>query len=114
MLQLLTTSWDWSPEDPSTPFHGLGLFVLDSVRVLCALIAISVIVASFRLALKTSPRQSARFLGLAILSLAVGVTEIEHLGDYASARMVLNVVGCMAAAYGLWAKPNDNDPRAVG
>ena len=92
-------AFEWSPDDPATPFAGPYFWIMDGVRVGTAVLAIGIIVLSILAARQVGPRQAARFAALAVFALTTGITEIEHLGDRPSPRMLLNLA---AAALGLW------------
>lgn len=93
--------WDWSPDGPGTPWSGPVLWVVDTARVDTILLALVVVIGSMIAARRAGAAQSARFLALAAFALATGGTEIDHIGDDASPRLLLNVVGCGAGMYGV-------------
>jgi hypothetical protein len=90
------------PAGPSTPFATPVLSLLDLARVACLLCAAVVIVAlgPRAMARATTPGQKARFLSQLLLVLVAAGTELEHLGDYASSRLLFNLVALTLAVYG--------------
>jgi hypothetical protein len=94
--------WLCSADGPSTPFGSVGLSIADSFRLICfalGLVSLSYIPAGLFYAGGRGHRM--RFYALAAFILVAVTTEAEHMGDTPSYRLVLNVVGCFAAVYGL-------------
>lgn len=94
--------WLCSPSGPTEPFGSPVLIAVDIVRVLVVLCALGVVVTSIvgsRRAPVLSP-QAARFLGLSAFALSAASTELVHLGDYASYRLPLNMIGCGLCLWG--------------
>lgn len=92
-----------SPEGPSTPFGSGLLVVLDTVRVLCVIVGIVVVVTAPRVVLRIQHwGQALRFAALAGFCLVAIDTRIEHLGDWPSVRLLVDVASTVAAAAGLW------------
>lgn len=46
--------------------------------------------------------QQARFTGAGLLVASLMLTEIQHIGDYASWRLFINLAGATATVYGTW------------
>lgn len=92
---------DWSPDGPGTPFAGPAFWLLDSARLVTVVLAVIVVVLSVRAAGRAPAGQAARFVALAAFALAAGVTELDHFGDFASPRLLLNIVGCGAGVFGV-------------
>lgn len=90
------------PDQPSLPFSSPLLIVCDVVRVLCAACGVGVIAYSI-LGVVQAPiaAQKARFLALALLAVIVGGTELTHLGDYPSARLLLHIVAVLVGLFGV-------------
>lgn len=91
-----------SPEGPQTPFGSGWLSLFDTVRLLCAVIAVVTLVFTPKAyTMLRAPGQRARVAALTLLSLQAIITEIEHLGDYASLRLALNFAAVCFALYGI-------------
>lgn len=92
-----------SPGGPSTPFGNPALVVIDSVRVVVMLCAALIVGTSLwaSCANRVEAAQRGRFYGMSALALSVGTTETVHLGDYASYRLVLNMMGVGLSLWGV-------------
>lgn len=92
-----------SPEGPSTPFANPLFIALDVVRVLCVLIGLVVIVTTPRVLLIVGHwGQAMRFGALAGFSLVAVDSRIEHIGDWPSVRLLIDVLSTAAACAGIW------------
>lgn len=103
MLEDVAAAFDWGPDGPGTPFAGPLFWIIDTVRIATCLLAVVVVWQSMSAALDRTVRahQTARFFALAAFALSAATTEIDHFGDAASPRLLLHIVGCAAALYGL-------------
>lgn len=92
-----------SPHGPDTPFGNPALVVIDSVRIVVILCAAAIVGTSLwaSAANRVEAAQRGRFYGMCALALSVGTTETVHLGDYASYRLVLNIVGVGLSLWGV-------------
>jgi hypothetical protein len=103
-----------SPDYPGHPFGSLWLSVFDCARVLCVLIALVTLAAQpAALARVTQPGQRARLAALSLLSVQAIVTELEHLGDDASLRLVINLAAVLLALYGTLALHHETPAAAL-
>jgi hypothetical protein len=92
-----------SPEGPSTPFGSPLLAVLDVARVVCMIVGVAVVVATPRIVQRaTHWGQGCRFGALAVFCLVAIDTRLEHFGDYASPRLLVDLVGTILALVGVW------------
>jgi len=100
-----------NPGGPGIPFGNPALVFIDSVRVITVLCAALVVGTSLRasFAARVGPAQTARFYGLAAFALSAGTTEIVHLGDYASYRLFLNIVGAGLSLWGVCSFLRENN-----
>lgn len=91
-----------SPEGPSTPFDGPVLAVFDMLRVL-TVAAVLYVAGRARsdLARMVSPGQRARHLGICFLGAGVIITQLDHLGDLLSPRLILFLIGMTLLCYGV-------------
>jgi hypothetical protein len=76
--------------------------LLDLARVACLLCAAGIIIflGPRAMARAKSSGQKARFLSQLLLVLVAAGTELEHLGDYASSRLLFNLVALALGLYG--------------
>lgn len=90
-----------SPDYPGHPFGSGWLALFDAARLLCAFLAVVTLTYTPGTFARARTRgQRARLAALSLLSLQAVVTEIEHLGDYASLRLALNLAAVCFALYG--------------
>lgn len=98
----IRVDFEWSPDGPGTPFASPWLAVMDVLRVSTIAASVLLMVLSMIAARQVGPQQAARFAALAFFALTVGITEIEHLGDWPSPRLPLNAAGALLGVYGVW------------
>lgn len=114
IIDLGDTCWLCSPDTPSTPFGSPLLDVFDTLRVICYLTTVVIVVYAVVMATRTPyPTQRARLAALAGFSLITLGTEIEHLGDGASWRLFSTIVVTVLAVYGMWGMTRELDIRAA-
>lgn len=111
-----------NPHGPGTPFASPLLVVLDSLRVLCALGGLAIVIALLRsIRWANTPGQRSRLVALGLFGLVVVNTEAVHLGDYPSIRLPLTLAAVAFSVHGMWsifrqeapARPRDSGaPRA--
>lgn len=89
-----------SPSGPGTPFADIGLVIADTVRVLCSLGVVVLVVLHIIAIGRCTSGQRLRFASLSVFAMAALGTEIEHLGDTASYRLGLNALGIALALVG--------------
>lgn len=93
-------------DTPGVPFSGGWMILWDTLRVACVLGAVAIAGSTPAVAWRAVDRyQRRRFIGAALFAIVVCITEVEHLGDMPSIRLVLNLlaVGFMVAGYlGFW------------
>ncbi len=102
MFLELGCPWLCSPQGPGDPFGTPILIVVDVARIVVVVAALGVVVTSIVDALRrpvASP-QAARFIGLSAFALSAATTELAHLGDFASFRLPLNIIGCGLCLWG--------------
>lgn len=98
-----------APDGPSSPFGDPYLLIIDSVRLGTIILAAVVVCLSVVAMRRLDNPQGTRFLSLAVFALVACLTEIDHFGDYASYRLLLNVVACALGVYGTWHYLHDRD-----
>lgn len=87
---------------PSTPFATPILMVADSLRLLCMIFgSLIILYMPTAISIATNRDQRFRFYGLALFVAVSVTTETEHFGDIPNYRLLLNILGCVATAYGL-------------
>lgn len=87
---------------PSTPFATPILVIADSVRLLCMIFgALIILYMPTAISIAASRDQRFHFYGLALFVAVSVTTETEHFGDIPNYRLLLNILGCVATAYGL-------------
>lgn len=90
-----------SADGPSTPFATPMLAFADSLRLVVIVLAFICIVITPRAMHNAySQGQRMRFLGICLFIVTAATTEMEHLGDLFSYRLVLNLIGSMVTTYG--------------
>jgi hypothetical protein len=95
--------WLCSPDGPSTPFGTAYIAIADSIRVLCYALGLgSLTYMPSAIYHSTTRDQRLRFYGLSLFIIVAVTTESAHLGDLPSYRLVLNILGCLATAYGMF------------
>jgi hypothetical protein len=91
------------PDTPTTPFLGAVFLVIDSFRVLIAVGAATLIVASVWAIRKADTRgQKCRFLYVSGTALIMAGTEVQHLGDVPNWRFLVSLVTVAIGAYGVY------------
>jgi hypothetical protein len=81
------------PSGPDDPFGSPLLTVLDVVRVFVMVGALYTVAQSgIAIGKVDSWRQRVSYGGAILLEIYVGVTELEHIGDYAHYRLVVAVL----------------------
>jgi hypothetical protein len=103
----LTSSWlcPWlcSADGPSQPFSTPLIVVSDILRLVCSLLGlICLSLLGTAVAYAGSRDHRMRFYALGAFILVAVTTEAVHMGDDPSYRLILNVLGCLAATWGLW------------
>lgn len=92
-----------SPDGPGTPFAGPYLTAIDVLRIAVVLAGVGSIVLTPKV--MTTCRtwgQRSRWASLAVFTLVAMNTETEHLGDWPSPRLMLNLLAAVLALIGLW------------
>lgn len=92
-----------TPEGPDAPFGSPLLAVADTVRVLCVIIGVAVILVMPHV-LRTVDHwgEALRFAALTGFYLVSIDSRLEHIGDYPSVRMVFDVAAVAAGGVGVW------------
>jgi len=112
-----------SPDGPGKPFGTAWIALFDSVRVICVLAAL--ITLAFTPGVYEhlrAPGQRARMIALTLFTLQSITTESEHIGDYASLRLLFNVAAVLYGLYGILQLRKEeparmrsrNDPPSAG
>lgn len=92
-----------SPDGPDTPFAWGVIGLADAGRFVCIIAGLLAILATPGAIRRCHTLgQHARFVSLALLVVVAVTTETEHIGDYPSYRLILNMAAAIAAACGLW------------
>lgn len=93
-----------SPDGPHLPFGTWYLVIFDTVRLATIFAALGMMVALGTAWARSVPHggQRDRYMALAIFAVVIIGTEVENLGNIASYRLVLSVVGVVLAYRGLW------------
>lgn len=91
------------PDYPSTPFEWPVFAVADTLRILIAVAAVVLLVASTRaIPASLTKGQKCRFLYVVGTSLVMFGTEIQHLGDWPNWRFLVSLVTVVIGLYGIW------------
>lgn len=100
-----------APAGPGTPFATPALAVLDTLRLLLSVAALSIVWFTVRSAAArwVPARQRARYAALGLFAAATVGTELAHLGDAAHYRLLLNLAGVLAALAGLREPPSPDE-----
>lgn len=99
LIQLLLAA----PSGPGTPFATITLVILDTARVAIIVLGLmAFITAPFAMAKAYLPGQQIRLLVLALFVISAVGTELEHLGDYANWRLIINMLAVVGSAWGQW------------
>jgi hypothetical protein len=102
-LTACTASVVCSPNGPGTPFSNGWLALFDCLRVVCVLTCLATLAVTARAyGCAQVAGQRARVIALMLFMLQAITTETEHLGDYASARLLFNLAAAVWALYGMW------------
>lgn len=92
-----------SPNGPGTPFGNGWLALFDVLRIVCILTCLLTLGVTARVYGELGASgQRARVHALMLFMLQAVTTESEHLGDYASARLLFNLAAALWALYGMW------------
>lgn len=92
-----------NPAGPDLPFGTPWLIVWDTIRVLCALGGVAVLVMlPGAIRRTTATGQHARLVSFGLFALIVLDTEISHIGDDASVRLALCATAIWLAVAGMW------------
>lgn len=107
-----------NPKGPGTPFASPLFVVLDTIRVLCVLGGVAIVV-SIPKAIQgaTTAGQRSRLVAFGLFGLVVINTEAVHLGDYPSIRLPMTVAAVVFAVHGMWSifrHEYPAQPRDVG
>lgn len=104
-----------SADGPSTPF-GSGLLIFaDSVRVLCIVLGFLLVVMSpTAISRCVTTGQHARFASLGFAVMVSVLTEVEHLGDTPSYRLLFNFLILVTGLYGLLAFSKETPTHKAG
>jgi hypothetical protein len=94
-----------SPDGPGVPFGPWPVWAFDELRVACfvgtAATMILTVAALRHAAHGATFGQQSRWLAALIFTISVAGTELEHLGDYASWRLLVNALALALNLYGL-------------
>jgi hypothetical protein len=92
-----------SPTGPGLPFGTWYLALFDSLRLFTVLGALALMLALGMAWARSVPHggQRDRYLALAFFSVVIIGTEIENIGNVASYRLVLSILGLLFAFRGL-------------
>jgi len=91
------------PDYPSTPFTGPAFVVIDSLRVLIALGATTLLVAAaWAIPRSVTKGQQCRFLYVVGTAIIIVGTEIQHLGDWPNWRFLAALVTTTIGFYGVY------------
>lgn len=91
------------PSYPSTPFVGPVFAVVDTLRILIAVAAAGLLVASVWAIRKAVTRgQKCRFLYVVGTAIVMIGTEIQHLGDWPNWRFLVSLVTVTVGSYGIY------------
>lgn len=92
-----------APDGPSTPFGTPALILYDTMRMICWIFAgFCAAYMPRAIMLAKLPGQRVRFLGQALFAVVAVATEVDHFGDTANYRLVVNAVALGLCAWGLW------------
>jgi hypothetical protein len=90
------------PRGPGTPFGTPLIAALDTVRLACWIASLYVVTRCIHAIYRIRTRQQrAIYVALALFAFATLGTEIDHLGDLAHYRLIVNIAGAATACYGL-------------
>jgi len=92
-----------SPTGPGTPFGTWYLALFDSIRIVAVLVAFGLMFVTGVAWARSVPHggQRDRYLALAIFAVVVIGTEIQNIGNVASYRLVLSLIGIVFALRGI-------------
>lgn len=93
-----------SSDGPNLPFGSWLLTIADSVRLICVISGLVIAAATPTLSRRSwTALQRLRMVSIGLFALVAGTTELEHLGDYPSYRLLFNIVavGFALRGYGL-------------
>lgn len=92
-----------SPNGPHTPFSSTSLAIVDTIRIIVLVLGVlTLAVSPFAMAKARLPGQQVRLLVLALFTFSAIATEITHVGDYASWRLIVNTLAVAGAIWGQW------------
>lgn len=90
-----------SSDGPSTPFGNPVLAVADLLRIACAFGGLLVAATTPGVTRRAwTELQRWRLISIGLFALVAGGTELEHLGDWPSYRLLLNIAAVGFAAWG--------------
>jgi uncharacterized membrane protein len=92
-----------SPDGPNLPWGSPLIATADTIRMVIILLSFIVVILSPMSLNKAYSRgQQVRFFGICMLVIVAATTEMSHIGDTPSYRLVLNLLGVVATVGGSW------------